>query len=99
MMPKKRPTLPGDFIKEDILNEFELTQEQLADELGVSRRTINELVKGKRRITADMALRLGKFTKTNPEVWMNLQNIVDLWDVAHSKSNAKFLRQIQPCVA
>lgn len=99
MMPKNRPTSPGDFIKEDILNEFDMTQEQLADELSVSRRTINEIINGKRRITADMALRLGKFTKTSPEVWINLQTAVDLWDAAHSPENSKLLRSIQPCVA
>lgn len=97
MLTKKRPTIPGEFIQEDILEEFELTQEQLAHEIGVSRRTINEIINEKRRITADMALRLGKFTKTDPQVWLNLQNTVDLWDAAHSPENSKILRHIHPC--
>lgn len=99
MMPKHRPTPPGEFVEEDILREFNLTQEQLADELRVSRRTINEIINAKRRITADMALRLGKFTKTSAETWIQLQNAVDLWDAAHSPQNSKLLRGIHPCVA
>jgi addiction module HigA family antidote len=87
MLPKSRPTPPGDFIKEDILEEFGLTQRELAEKLGVSRLTINQLVNGKRTITADMALRLGKFTKTSPQMWLNLQNMVDLWDAYHSADN------------
>ncbi len=53
MMPEIRPTPPGEFIKEDILNELGLTQEQLAKSLGVSRRTINQLVNEKREVTTD----------------------------------------------
>jgi addiction module HigA family antidote len=75
-----RPTHPGEFIREDILLELELTQQELADKLGVSRRSINQLVNEKRSVTADMALRLGKFTNTSPQVWLNLQTAVDLWD-------------------
>jgi antitoxin HigA-1 len=80
MLPKHRPIPPGEFVKEDILKEFGLTQQQLADSLKVHRRTINELVNGKRGISADMALRLGKFTNTTPQMWLNFQNAVDLWD-------------------
>jgi addiction module HigA family antidote len=50
----------------------------------VSRKTINEIVNGKRGITAEMALRLGMFTRTSPEMWLNLQNAVDLWDAYNS---------------
>jgi len=84
MIPEKRPTHPGIFIREDILDEFALTQEALAQRLGVSRRSINQLVNGKRGITADMALRLGQFTNTSPQLWLNLQMAVDLWDAAHT---------------
>jgi antitoxin HigA-1 len=80
MLPKHRPIHPGEFVKEDILVEFGLTQQQLADRLKVHRRTINEIINGKRSISADMALRLGRFTNTNPQMWLNLQNALDLWD-------------------
>ena len=80
MISENRPTHPGEFIREDILAEYDLTQGELADRLGVSRRSINQLVNEKRSITADMALRLAKFTNTSPQLWLNLQTAVDLWD-------------------
>lgn len=98
MTPSKRPTHPGEFIKEDILNELAMTQEQLAMTLGVSRRTINQLIKGKRRISIDIALRLGKFTRTAPETWLNLQAAIDLWEAAHS-NDFKEIERIQPYAA
>jgi addiction module HigA family antidote len=95
MTPKHRPTHPGEFIKADILQELGMTQTQLATALGISRHTINQLVNQKRGMTLDMALRLGQFTQTSPEMWLNLQLAVDLWDARHS-SKAKQIRQIQP---
>jgi len=93
MIPEKRPTHPGEFIREDILLEFDLTQEELAQRLSVSRRSINQLVNGKRGVTADMALRLSKFTNTSPQLWLNLQTAVDLWDASQA---ADSLKPIQP---
>ena len=93
MIPEKRPTHPGEFIREDILVEFSLTQEELAQRLDVSRRSINQLVNGKRGITADMALRLSKFTNTSPQLWLNLQTAVDLWDASQAANSRK---PIQP---
>ncbi len=95
MTPKYRPTHPGEFIKADILQELGMTQTQLAQVLGVSRHTISQLVNHKRGITLDMALRLGQFTQTSHELWLNLQLAVDLWDARHS-SKAKQIRKIQP---
>lgn len=94
MIPESRPLHPGEFIRELILDEFDLTQAQLAKYLGVSRRTINQLVNGKRGMTAAMACRLGKFTKTTPQLWMNMQIGLDLWDALHSFENE--MARIQP---
>ncbi len=90
MISENRPTHPAEFIREDILAEFQLTQGQLAERLGVSRRTINQLVNERRSITADMALRLGKLTNTSPQLWLNLQTAVDLWDAAHASSTKPY---------
>ncbi len=95
MISTNRPTNPGEFIQEDILKELGLSQQQLATRLGVSRRTINQLVNGKRKISADMAIRLGKFTNTSPELWMNLQTHVDLWDALHASKKTP-IDSIQP---
>ncbi len=99
MLPKHRPIHPGEFIKEDILKEFSLTQQQLADRLKVHRRTINELVKGKRGISADMALRLGKFTSTEPQMWLKLQNALDLWDAYQQAEQSRCIDCIEACLA
>ncbi len=98
MLPKNRPTHPGEFIKEDILKELSMTQEQLAKAIGLSRRTINQLVNGKRRITVDIALRLGRFTKTTPEMWLNLQSSVNLWD-AYNSPGFENIKNIQAFAA
>lgn len=62
MIPKNKPSHPGVFIREFIFDEFKLNQKQLAEYFGVSRITINQLVNGKRKVTADIALRLGKYS-------------------------------------
>lgn len=87
IFPKKRPTPIGEFIQEDILAEFNISQGDLAKALKVSRKTINDLVNNKRSLSADMALRLGKFTKTSPQLWLGLQQDLDLWDALHSKKS------------
>jgi addiction module HigA family antidote len=90
MIPENRPTHPGQFVREDILAEFEITQSDLAERLGVSRRTVNQLVNERRGVSADMALRLGKLTNTTPQLWLNLQMMVDLWDAAHAEPISSF---------
>ncbi len=77
---KRRPSHPGLFIKEFILDELSISQGQLADALGLSRGAINQLVNEKRKISLDIAMRLSRFTKTTPELWLNIQRAVDLWD-------------------
>ncbi len=81
MERKKRlpPTHPGELLRDEIMPAARLTQEALAGRLGVSRRTINELVSEKRSVSADMAHRLARFFDTTPEFWLGLQQDVDLW--------------------
>ena len=73
------PPAPGDFIREDILIEHGLTQQQLANRLGVSRRSINELITRRRAVSTEMALRLSELTGQSAEYWLNLQNLHDVW--------------------
>lgn len=72
------PIHPGEVLMEDFIKGFEITQNKLAVSIGVPPRRINEIVHGKRRITADTALRLAKYFGTSPEFWMNLQAHYDL---------------------
>lgn len=74
-----RPTHPGEVIS-DILEELEITQTSFAEVLGVSRRTVNEIIQGRRPITVDMAIRIGKALGNGPQLWLNLQQKVDIWD-------------------
>lgn len=88
LIPNREPTHPGEYIEEDILAEHGLTQQELADRLGVSRRTVNELVNKRRGVSPDMALRLARLTGSSPEIWLRLQMVHDLWrarqDTGHS---------------
>jgi addiction module HigA family antidote len=77
---KRRPTHPGELLREEILPAAELTQAKLAERLGVSRRSVGELLRERRALTPDMAHRLARVFKTTPEFWMNLQQAVDIWE-------------------
>jgi antitoxin HigA-1 len=72
------PVTPGEMLKEEFLDEYELSQSQLAKSIGISPNRIAEIVKNRRRITADTALRLGLYFGNSPEFWMNLQTHHDL---------------------
>jgi len=64
---------PGEILREDFLKPLEMTQAAAAKALGMSTVRLNELVRGKRGVTADTALRLAQFFKTSPQFWMHLQ--------------------------
>ena len=81
MLPKsRRPIHPGEIIRFEYLEPFNLTQQKLADAIGVTRVRINEIILGKRSVTPDTAFRLAKFFNTTPDFWINLQMNVDMWD-------------------
>jgi addiction module HigA family antidote len=79
---KRRPIHPGAILREDVLPALKLTQKQFADKIGVSRLTVSELLNEKRNVTPDMAMRLGKVLGNGPEVWLRLQQTLDLWILA-----------------
>lgn len=72
------PVTPGEMLKEEFLNGFDVSQNALAQAIGISPNRISEIVNNRRRITADTALRLGLFFGNSPEFWMNLQTNYDL---------------------
>lgn len=72
------PIHPGEVLMEDFIEGFGITQNKLAVSIGVPPRRINEIVHGKRRITADTALRLGRFYSMSAQFWINLQVRYDL---------------------
>jgi addiction module HigA family antidote len=84
-------------LREDFLPDYGLTVAGLADAVGVSRQTINELLRGRRAITPETALRLARLFGNSPEFWLNAQRAVDLWDAAQTIE--KDLKRIWPLSA
>jgi len=94
---KKReipPTHPGEMLREDFMPDFDLNATSMAKALGVSRQTINELLRERRSITSTMALRLSRFFGNSPDFWLNAQYTRDLWE--SEKRYYKELVKIQP---
>ena len=73
------PPHPGEILKEHYLEPLKMTQEEAANNLGVSRKTLSMLLNGRQGISAEMALRLSKALRTSVELWLNMQVGYDLW--------------------
>ena len=78
MSKKLAPVHPGEILQEEFLSPFNVTQHKVALAIGVPPRRINEIVLGRRRITADTALRLSAYFQNSAEFWINLQTSYDL---------------------
>jgi antitoxin HigA-1 len=87
----RKPTHPGELIREDLLPETGISQSQLAKYMGVSRRTVSEIIHERRKITTDIAVRLAKVFNSTPEMWLNMQQSIDLWEINknHGQEYAK----------
>src|SRR6202048_2505329 len=88
------PVTPGGMLKEEFLEEYGLSQNQLAKAVGISPNRIAEIVNNRRRITADTALRLSLYFGKSPEFWMNLQAHYDL-KVARRGLSPQEIRRIK----
>ena len=88
------PTHPGEMLREDFMPDFNLSTTSMATALGVSRQTVNELLRERRAISPLMALRLSRLFGNSPDFWMNVQHSWDLWD--SEQRFRKELSQIQP---
>jgi antitoxin HigA-1 len=94
---KRRPTHPGEMLREDFLPDYGLTVSSLAEAIGVSRQSINEILRERRSISPEMALRLARLFGNSPEFWLNAQRAVDLWEAAQAIESD--VARIQPLVA
>src|SRR5271157_3007877 len=90
-----KPPHPGETIKEEYLVPLGMSVNALAKALGIGPARLNEIVRGRRGITADTALRLARYFGTTPELWLNLQAFYDL-RVAQRKSGRSIERQVKP---
>ncbi len=93
---ERRPIHPGEILREEFLPEYGLTVTALAEAVGVSRQSMNELLRERRAVSPEMALRLARLFGTTPEFWLNLQRAVDLWDTARVlKQEISHIRPLQ----
>ncbi|MDH4467404.1 MAG: HigA family addiction module antitoxin [Bacteriovoracaceae bacterium] len=90
MLPKYRsPTHPGEILSEDFLKPLGITQTKLATHLGWSQAKINEIVNGKRGVSAETALAFADAFGTSAEFWINLQTNYDLWEAQQEHKKQK----------
>jgi addiction module HigA family antidote len=89
---------PGEILEEDFLKPMGLSQYRLAKDIGVPARRINEIVKGERAITADTALRLGRYFKVSAQFWLNLQSHYDL-EIEEERLGRRLEREVKVLAA
>ncbi len=95
-MPKKLPPIhPGEILRDDVLVPLEMSVNQLAKALAVDAARLNEIVRGRRGITADTALRLARYLGSSPEFWLNLQKDYEL-RVARQAKQKEIDRAVRP---
>ena len=95
-LPRKRPpTHPGEMLFEEFVKPLELTQTELARHLGVSYPRLNEIIKGRRSVTPDTALRLERVLGMSADFWLGLQQDWDLWHAMNSPE-AKVIYRLKP---
>ncbi|BDV00145.1 transcriptional regulator [Thermodesulfomicrobium sp. WS] len=97
MTDKLKPVHPGEVLLEEFLKPMNLSQNRLAIDIGVDARRINEIVMGKRSVTADTALRLSRYFGTSPQFWLGLQAEYDL-DVTLDSLGDRLEREVRPRV-
>lgn len=94
MLPKKRPpTHPGEMLLEEFLEPMGITQKQFAEHLGWTYARLNEIINGRRGVSAESALAFGDALKMEPEFWLNLQRDWDLWHAMREHKNIKAIKQ------
>lgn len=95
-LPTNRPpTHPGEMLLEEFVKPFKITQTELAQKLGVSYPRLNEIIKGRRSVTPDTALRLSRVLGMSPDFWLGLQQDWDLWHAMNSPKAIE-IQKLQP---
>ena len=90
----RKPTHPGEMLREDFLPEYGLSVARFAESIGVSRQTVNELIRERRALSPEMALRLARYFGNSPIFWLNVQQKFDLWKAA--RQSRKQIELIAP---
>jgi antitoxin HigA-1 len=84
-MTKRKPTHPGEVLLEDVIKPLGITITQAAKDLGVTRKTLSELVNQRAGLSSEMAVRIAAATKTSPESWLSMQMKLDLWNASQKQ--------------
>ncbi|MCL1985200.1 MAG: HigA family addiction module antitoxin [Betaproteobacteria bacterium] len=90
----RKPTHPGEMIKEMYMKPLKLTVTSLAESLGVSRKTLSTILNERAGVTPDMALRLSRAFSTTPELWLNMQRGHDLWVAENEHTDWQKVRPV-----
>lgn len=96
ILTARKPDSVGQLLVEEFMEPLALTQQQLADAMGVPRKHVNELCKNRRAVTADTALMLARVFETSPDFWLNLQSSSDIWEAMNDTSRRSRIERAQP---
>jgi addiction module HigA family antidote len=96
-MLRRRPTHPGEILLEDVIKPLGITITEAAQDLGISRKTLSELIHGKCGLSPEMAVRIAKATNTSPESWLAMQTKLDLWQAMQDEP--KDVIKFEPSIA
>jgi antitoxin HigA-1 len=88
----RRPTPPGEILWREFLEPLGVTQSAFARRLGITHHRLNEIIRGRRAVSTDTALRLARVLGTTPDLWLNMQQAVDLYDAMHSAASKEIAR-------
>jgi addiction module HigA family antidote len=95
-MTIRQPVGVGEILEEEFMKPLGLTQGALAQALGVPRKHVNELCRGRRAVTADTALMLARVFGNSADFWLNVQRRQDLWEALHSPKRRKRIERAKP---
>jgi addiction module HigA family antidote len=96
-MQRRKPTHPGEVLLEDVIKPLGITITEAAQDLGISRKALSELIHGKCGLTPVMAVRIAKATNTSPESWLAMQTKLDLWNAIQDEP--KDVIKFEPSIA
>ncbi len=88
-MYKRKPTHPGEVIREDIIKPLGITVTEAAEKIGVTRKKLSTLINCRSALSPEMAIRISKATNTTPESWLFMQAKLDLWYAAHENTHVR----------
>lgn len=92
---KRKPVHPGRFLREEFLEPNGISQADFAEALQLNRVTISKILNERQKITTDVAIRLSRCLKTTPEIWINMQTKLDLWEEMNNESHKKIWIKIK----